>query len=294
MIPSFWAGGGAVVMGGAAAFDRMAASYDAVFTESVIGRAQRKVVWDALKRIFRRGDRILELNCGTGEDAHFLASRGISVLACDASARMIEVAQGRRLTGLMKAQPQFQILRNEDLHHLSDLVFDGALSNFSGLNCVADLQKVAVELGRLVKHGGSALICVSSRVCLWEMLWYGARLNSKKAFRRLSGASVAHLDGVSVPVWYPTIRAMRRAFRPWFRLRSVRAVGLFIPPSYAESWARNHRTVLALLERMDWVCAGCPILRGAGDHVLLEFKRTLPQADGEAQGRRPAAENRDV
>jgi SAM-dependent methyltransferase len=266
------------VRGASAAFDRMASSYDAVFTESMIGRAQRNVVWDALKRVFQAGNQILELNCGTGEDAQFLASRRISVLACDASARMIEVAEGRKLLESTGATLQFRVLRNEDLHRLSPRTFDGALSNFSGLNCVADPRQVALNLAKLVRHGGSALICVSTRVCLWELFWYGARANFKKAFRRVRGGTIAKLDGICVPVWYPTIRHMRLAFSPWFRLRSVRAVGLFVPPSYVEAWARRHKRVLALLETMDRVCASWPLLRGVGDHVLLEFERTYPRA----------------
>jgi hypothetical protein len=85
---------------------------------------------------------------------------------------------------------------------------------------------------------------------------------------------LAQLGDITVPVWYPTIAAMRRAFAPWFRLRSFRAVGLFVPPSYVEPWARKHQSVLARLEAMDRVFAAWPILRGIGDHVLLEFERT--------------------
>ncbi len=265
------------VQGAPAAFDRMAGSYDAVFTESAIGRAQRGVVWAALKRVFRAGDRVLELNCGTGEDALFLAGRGVSVVACDASVGMIEVAERRKSLRSLYGSLQFRVLRNEDLAVLASRAgFDGALSNFSGLNCVADLRQVALDLGRLIKPGGSALICISTRVCLWEIAWYGARANFKKAFRRVRGSAVAHLDGISVPVWYPTIRRMRQIFSPVFRLRSIRAVGLFVPPSYVESWACRHKRVLAGLEAMDRIFAAWPLLRCAGDHVLLEFERTHP------------------
>jgi hypothetical protein len=118
------------------------------------------------------------------------------------------------------------------------------------------------------------LICISTRICLWEIAWYGARANFKKAFRRVTGRTVASLDGISVPVWYPTIRQMQRAFSPGFRLRSIRAVGLFVPPSYVESWARTHKRILKVLERFDRVLGGWLLLRTVGDHVLLEFQRT--------------------
>jgi ubiquinone/menaquinone biosynthesis C-methylase UbiE len=259
----------------AVAFDRMASSYDAVFTESVIGRAQRQVVWEGLQRAFRPGDRVLELNCGTGEDALFLAGRGVSVLGCDAAPGMIDVA-ARRLAEQAPCVPvEFRVLRNEDLATLSDTPrFDGVLSNFSGLNCVSNLPQVAAHLGDLVRTGGAAVICMSSRLCLWELAWYCAQANFAKAFRRVRGKTIAHLDGLAVPVWYPRIREIARAFSPWFQIRSVRAVGLCVPPSYVEYWARTHRRTLRMLEAIDRTFSAWPLLRGLGDHVLLEFVRT--------------------
>ena len=125
----------------------MADTYDATFTESVIGRAQRNVVWRALQRTFRPGDRVLELNCGTGEDALFLAKRGVSVVACDASARMIEIAERRKSLEAPDASLEFHVLRNEDVDTLTPAdPFDGVVSNFSGLNCVEDLSRVVRKL----------------------------------------------------------------------------------------------------------------------------------------------------
>jgi ubiquinone/menaquinone biosynthesis C-methylase UbiE len=57
------------------AFDALAGEYDKMFTTSLIGRAQREAVWDVLDRTFFPGEKILELNCGTGEDALHLARR---------------------------------------------------------------------------------------------------------------------------------------------------------------------------------------------------------------------------
>ena len=78
------------------AFDSLAERYDDIFTNSLIGRAQRHAVWTVATQTFQRGDHILELNCGTGEDALFLARLGMSVFACDASEKMIAVATRRR------------------------------------------------------------------------------------------------------------------------------------------------------------------------------------------------------
>jgi ubiquinone/menaquinone biosynthesis C-methylase UbiE len=259
------------------AFDSIAERYDEIFTKTLVGRAQRDAVWDSLTQVFSPTDRILELNCGTGEDALFLARRGTSVIACDASLAMIAVAQRRKSQEASEAKIQFQVLRSEDIHEMAaEAPFDGAFSNFSGLNCVADIQAVALSLGKLVRPGGRVLICLSSRFCAWETLWFLSHMDVSKAFRRLTGRTNARINGASIPVWYPSIRFLHEAFSGWFHLRSFRAVGLFVPPSYVESFIRRHKTLISLFANLDRLLAGLPFLRCLGDHVLLDFER-IPQ-----------------
>jgi hypothetical protein len=131
-------------------------------------------------------------------------------VACDASQGMIEIARCRRAELAPETGIEFHVVRNEELGLLRTAArFDGALSNFSGLNCVEDVGAVAGELGELVRAGGAAVICVSTRLCLWEIGWYVARRKFAKAFRRVSGTTIAHLDGGSVPVWYSSTPGSR-------------------------------------------------------------------------------------
>lgn len=256
------------------AFDRVAAKYDQQFTNSRIGRLQRQVVWDALSAAFGPGDCVLELNCGTGEDAAFLTKRGVSVLGCDAAPRMVEIARQKLAQECGNTETRFEVLANERLGSLhATRQFDGALSNFSGLNCVADLREVAKHLGQLVKPGGRALLGMSTRVCLWEILWFLGHGNPRKAFRRLAGKTVASIEEIPLTVLYPSKRSVRKAFSPWFALRKVTAVGLFIPPSYVEDWSSRHTRIIAELERLDRRARDLPGLAQLGDHVLFEFER---------------------
>ena len=258
----------------AEAFDRVAGSYDDSFTRTVIGQAQRKQVWKRLLRAYAPGDRILELNCGTGEDARFLAAQGRSIIACDGSAEMIKMANARAQREVKDADLIFKHLANEDLRLLSRRqLFDGAYSNFSGLNCLSDLQPVARELASLVRAGGRVLICIWSRVCVGEVVWYLFHGESRKALRRFSGKAQANVGELTITVSYPTVNAVRGAFAPWFELDCRQAIGLFVPPSYVESWARKHGAMIGYLEKMDGMFANFPVLRDLGDHVLLEFTR---------------------
>ena len=106
-----------------APFDTLAESYDGVFTNSLIGRAQRNSVWQELDHTFHPGQRVLEINCGTGVDAVHLAGWGVEVLGCDAAPRMIDLAHQRaRQTKLQAAvhfRPNYQ---SDHWNHLDEAV----------------------------------------------------------------------------------------------------------------------------------------------------------------------------
>src|SRR6187402_1332446 len=106
------------------AFDRLATEYDDGFTRTILGERLRHAVWRRLDALFASGDRVLELACGTGEDAVHLGGRGVRVLATDASPEMVRVAREKAeragLTGVEVRQ-----LAVEDLDRLDVPSFDG-------------------------------------------------------------------------------------------------------------------------------------------------------------------------
>lgn len=265
------------VLVGETPFDTIAETYDDTFTNSRVGRAQRHAVWEELDRVFHPGQRVLEINCGTGVDAVHLASRGVEVLACDAAPRMIEVSRRRLLQTNLGAGVEFRTLATEDIGKLCEAVpsaqFDGAFSNFAGLNCVGDLSAVARHLAQLLRPGAQAVLCMFGPFCAWEVLWYLAQGKPRKAFRRLrSEGSLARLaEGSTVPVRYFSVRQLAGIFAPEFRLQQWKGVGLAVPPSYVEPLAQPF--LLSWAARADRWLGHCPLLRGLADHVLLTFER---------------------
>jgi SAM-dependent methyltransferase len=255
-------------------FDQMAGEYDDVFTNSMIGRAQRETVWNAVAQIFRSGDHILELNCGTGEDALFLARNGVSVTACDTSEQMIKIASSRLRTEAPHARIEFNLLPTERLREFkTTTMFDGAFSNFSGLNCVADLSQTAADLAAKLSPSAPFLVCLSTRFCLWEMVWFVLHGNFRKAFRRCTGHAAVSKGAFTVDVYYHTVRKLQTLFSPSFVMRSCVGVGVTVPPSYVETWIRKYPKLLRLLSIIEKPISSCPGLRGLGDHVLLHFER---------------------
>jgi SAM-dependent methyltransferase len=263
-----------------APFDALSEGYDRGFTFSKIGQAQRSAVWKDLSRTFRSGDRVLEIGCGTGIDAGFLAERGVQVVACDSSPAMIRVAARRvREMGASTNTIDLRVLAAENLGALErEAPFDGAFSNFAALNCVEDLHAVGESLGRLLKPGGTALLCFLGPCCFWEIIWYLRKASPRKAFRRWDSAGVTAklAPEASVHVRYYGVRSLERIFAPAFRLRSWSGIGLMVPPSYVESVAKQFPSLLTLAEQSDRVLARCPVIRGFSDHILLKFERIQP------------------
>jgi SAM-dependent methyltransferase len=258
----------------ASPFDAAAEDYDRGFSDTPLGGRLRRAVWRRLDARFAPGDRVLELGCGTGEDALHLARRGVRVVATDAAPAMVEAAR-RKLAagGAAVADPcEVRLLAIEDLAgEPAGPPFDGAFSNFGGLNCVADLPAFARALAPRLRPGAPVLLCVMGPLAPWEWLWLLRRGRPREAFRRLRRGGVAWRG---LTVRYPSIGRLRRAFAADFRLLRVSAVGALLPPTCFASWAARHPRLLAGLDRLERRLERVPPLPWLADHYLAELART--------------------
>lgn len=254
----------------ASPFDGVAADYDRAFTTSAVGRHLRAAVWRRLDAAFRPGDRVLELNCGTGEDAVHLARRGVQVLATDISEPMLAMARAKVEHAGLADMVELARVAIEQLPHAAPRSFDGAISNFGGLNCVDDLSTAARGLAAMLRPGAPALLCMMGPLVPWEWGWYLIHGQPRKAVRRLRRGG-AHWRGLTIR--YPSIDTVRRAFAPHFVERRVAAIGALIPPPYAEAWAQRHPRALAMLDRWERRIETLPPLPWLADHYLIELER---------------------
>ncbi len=254
-------------------WDRAADTYEQDFAATVIGGTRRSAIWRELDAAFHPGQRILELNCGTGVDAVHLAERGLCILACDISPRMIELARERARAAVLTDRAQFRVLPTEEIGSLTrEAPFDGAFSSFSGLNCVEDLQGVRRNLAQLLRPGATFLASVMGRFVVWEVLWFLAHGDLTKAMRRCRTANAFGLESGGVKVQVRSVAEMARQFAPEFRLHGWKGIGIAVPPSYVEHWARRVPNLTRALARADRLLARVPVIRSTADCVLLRFE----------------------
>lgn len=260
---------------GESGFDLLAASYDATFTETPLGRRLRARVWACLEPHLRPGQHVLELGCGTGEDALWLAQRGVSVTATDVSAAMLEVARRKATHAGVAGRVTTRHLAIQDVPDATfEEKFDGVLSDFGALNCLREFDALGRALGRLVRPGGWAVLVVMGPWCAWEIAWFLLHGHPRAALRRLqSGGVEAEVGDQKMHVIYPSPGRLVRTLVPEFRLLRQWGLGVALPTTDAASVVNGRPTLLDRLDRLETRLAGTFPFRLLADHYVLELER---------------------
>jgi ubiquinone/menaquinone biosynthesis C-methylase UbiE len=154
-----------------ASFDKAALKYDQTFTNTEIGQLQRSLVYAELSKHLTSVHNILEINCGTGEDAIWLAQQNFKVTATDISSKMIEAAKNKKnLSNL-----NFTIANiNSITTTFEGSTFDLLFSNFGGLNVETRIRKF-LQKCRLYpfKKGQTGFGDYAKKHALGTLLFFG-------------------------------------------------------------------------------------------------------------------------
>jgi SAM-dependent methyltransferase len=225
-------------------------------TENPIGLLRRHVVQARLEALFRRGDRVLDLGCGTGEDALMLAARGVRVVGIDASperiARAREQASER---GLGPEECRFEVRGAENLDGAGS-TFDGAYST-SGALSSADLPRTGAALAAALRPGAAVVI---SLLGPWPL--------PAVIRRTLTGMGDSRRGRA-----YPTLARARAALGAGLDWTDAYALGVLVPGPDQERWVAEHPQAFGMLAALERVVRRWPGLRQLGDHMVLEGRR---------------------
>lgn len=255
-------------------FDIAALEYDTNFTFSKIGRAQRQMVYKHLNPLLNTKKKcsILEINCGTGEDAIYLAKQGHHVLATDISEEMIHAANSKKI-------PKTLVFKTLDINTISkdtfDNKFDLIFSNFGGLNCLSKAQlKSFFETSiHLLNPKGKFIVVVMPKHCLWERFYFSLKGDIKKAKRRNTDTFVlANVEGVSVNTWYYNPQEIITLTKRLFTVKAIKPIGIAIPPSYLEGSFLSEKYFLNFLNFFEKKLRQ-PFWAKYADHFLIELEK---------------------
>jgi SAM-dependent methyltransferase len=239
--------------------------------------ALRRLVWARLEQVFPSPRRILELGCGTGEDAVRLAQSGHEVVAIDASPAMLAMAREKAHRVGCGARLEFRCVPIEDVGRtLQDHLFDGVFSNFGALNCVRDLASLSSDLHRLTRPNARLAWVLMGRHVPWEWAWYLARGDRQRAFRRYRAGGVAWRG---LTIQYPTPAQVTALIAPRFTVTRTAPLGVVLPPSYAAAWLERSPRACAALAKAEGLAQRAPVLAALADHYVIEARRADAHLD---------------
>ncbi|MEO8361540.1 MAG: class I SAM-dependent methyltransferase [Vicinamibacteria bacterium] len=243
-------------------FDSLAKSYDMTFGLSPVGRAFRFRVSERLTSMCPAPAHVIDIGCGTGEDALWLASQGYAVDAFDASSSMIDVARDK--AARFRSTASFEAVSIQSLPERGQ-TYDVLISNFGALNCVALAEWTSVVSG-LLKPSGRAFISLMGRKPFPE----GARRGFGSAHRE--ARACVPIGGTPVSVEYPSVSDVEQALSGRATVERVEALGCLVPGPGYSGFARRHPLLLEALAMGEAVVRTLPFFRHRGDHTLIELK----------------------
>lgn len=259
----------------AAAFTGQSAIFDDLYSADTIIGYKRDRVRSHILQYLKPNSHILELNSGTGEDAIFFASKCHKVHATD-------ISEG------MQRQLRLKIEKQKLTDHVSDELcsytnlaqlknkgpYDLIFSNFAGLNCTDQLDKVLYSLSPLLNPGGVVTLVILPKFCLWEtLLLFKGKFRT--AFRRFfsSKGRTAHVEGTYFKCWYYNPSYITQRLSNSFEVLSIEGLCTIVPPSYIGGFAEKHPSAYQFLKKKEDKLKATWPWKYVGDYYIISLKK---------------------
>ena len=259
-----------------AAFDGVAESYDTHIFGNQMNVWLRNRSVALLRELFRPGDVVLEIGCGTGTETLSLAQSGVRVLAADISAKMLEVlarkASGaglREMVVPIHARPYE--LRERILGLGYDRI-DGAYSTYGAINTEPRLPELVRGLHLMLKPGGKLLLGVWNKYCLYEIVGYTLRMRPSMTLARFRNPVPVGKSRFCVTTTSYSVRSLNQMLAGYFKLLKVYGVEILLPPSNLVEYLPP-QPLLDFLKRVEVGLEGHYPWNQLGDHFLGVYTR---------------------
>lgn len=267
----------------ASRFDRAAQLYDAIYgPPDGKGHGSALMEWlrqrhqAIISELVPPGGALLDIGCGTGQEALMFAQAGYSVLGIDVSPAMIRQAQTKAAVHGIRRGISFRTLAAGQLDQLDERgPFQGAYASQGTLNTEPSLSNVARNLHALLEPGAPFVATVMSRRCAFELIWKLLHRQPRRTLPRRPGwhETRAGASGVVAVAHFYTPREFAKIFTSYFVVESVQAFPLWLPPVHMHEILTQQPENLARWERWDRRMRRYPGFRAWGDHFLMVLRR---------------------
>jgi len=217
------------------AFDGVAESYDEHILKNPMNLWLRDRSLKLMAKVFRPGDVVLEIGCGTGTETLALAKRGIRVIATDISSRMLDVLRKKAAAeGLLSMVVPIHCRPYEIMSKVRDEGYDsvdGAYSTYGAVNTEPRLDDMLSSLHEVIRPGGTLILGVWNKFCIYELVGYAMRARPGMAVARLRNPVPVGKSRFCVTTNSFSVGSLDDIVRRRFTRVGVYGVEILLPPS---------------------------------------------------------------
>ena len=258
-----------------AAFSAQAPEFDELYGKDKIVQYKRDRVHAHTLSLLPAHANILELNAGTGEDAIFFARAGHTVHATDISEGMQQQLKAKVEQAGLSEKISTELCSFTSLENLAYKgPYDCIFSNFAGLNCTNEMEKILLSFDTLLKPGGAVVMVVLPSFCLWETLLV-FKGKFKTAFRRFfsSKGRKAKVNGIPFMCWYHSPKKLLHLMENKYALTGLEGLCTIVPPSYIEHFAEKYPKLFAYLVQKENKFKAYWPWKYIGDYYIISFRK---------------------
>jgi ubiquinone/menaquinone biosynthesis C-methylase UbiE len=248
-------------------YDRGAPVYDDKLHSGFISSLVRGHLLKKLLESFPPGSHLLDIGCGTGDDAVYLAQRGIKITGIDISSQMLVIAEKKVSESGLKKMINLQLLDAENISSLNNSLFDGAYSDFNALNHLESLGNFSEGLAKILKPRSKFFAVMLGRLSVSEVSSYMLMLRPLAAFQKL-----IHRDKsfpFYIKLYYPS--SVKKIFSLDFILTGLSGYGLLVPPD--QFYNKRFLKLFPQAAKLESAFTRRWPFYNFCDHYLIEFEK---------------------
>ncbi len=244
----------------ASIYDEKKASFDRYLRKRNVG---------ILQEVFKPGNRLLDIGCGTGTEASLMTAYGCELVVTDLSYGMVK-ATSERLNGAA-------MVVNAPAEHIDcfKIRFDGAYASFGVVNCITDPKRFVANLSGVLRPGAYFVASVINRWYWGDFLLSALRVPNYLK-KRLKGWGHIVLNGVesTATARFYSIGELGKLVSPYFTVEKYFALPVILPPPYLNPKERLSKRVFDTMEAVEGMVYDKFPFRMLGDQTVVVFKRT--------------------
>lgn len=249
--------------------NKIAGDYDRLMNENPFSVYLRNEFHKIIDKYIKHGCKVLDLGCGTGDDAIYAARQNAKVTAIDISEEMINIAEAKTQNAGLKSKIKYYAADIEQWVNENNEPFDVVISNFNAINYVKDLDKFLQHLNKSINKNGTAVITMINNKSISEFYFYFLKFKFNKSLNSLFNRKKNIITELNI---YPVNR-VNKLFRKYFKMKKAEGISIIAPPYSMQGIYKKLKKIMPVILKLEKLISSNSFFYNYSDHIIWELKK---------------------